>query len=184
MKSHLSLRVILLLSIFYGFCMPIYLDGYQPDVSVLVDIVTARAEKIIEKKYKLKACGAGIGMPGGIVEHLGLAFNTNKPLTKDQLRILLIEFAQILLHEVTSNKEIQPFLIQTPFTLNNIQIIFYNNNIDGREVFDPGISTAQILSGVLDYRTIDPDTFRYKKIVEEPYEEALKILQSSGLSQK
>ena len=74
-------------------------------------------------------------------------------------------------------EEIQKFLKERPFTIKNIQIIIYNYDKEGREVYDPGIATAQISEGVLTYRTVDStDTFKFKQQFEESYEEALKAL--------
>lgn len=178
--SFLSMCSIVLLFILNGYYMPDYLEGYQPsEASIQVDKVISCAEKNIEKKYKMKVCGTGIGMPGGIVEELGLAFHTDRTITKAELRILLINCAQILLHEVVSNIKIQPFLIKTPFTIKDVEIIIYNHDKNGRSSYDPDVSVASISGGVLEYRSIDPDNpFNYKNIVEETYEEALKIYQN------
>lgn len=166
--------------IFFGCCHADQAKFYAPsEASIQVDKVISCAEKIIEKKYKIIACGTGIGMPGGIVEELGLAFHTDRTITKAELRILLINCAQILLHEVISNIKIQPFLIKTPFTIKDVEIIIYNHDKNGRSSYDPDVSVASISGGVLEYRSIDPDNpFNYKNIVEETYEEALKIYQN------
>jgi len=93
------------------------------------------------------------------------------------LRRLLIESANELLKQVTENEEIQQFLRERPFTIKNVQIIIYNHDKKGREVYDPGIATAEISEGVLTYRTVDSaDTFKFKQQFQESYEEALKAL--------
>ncbi len=64
-----------------------------------------------------------------------------------------------------------------PFTIENIQIIIYNHDKNGREVYDPEISTAEISQGILSYQTADSnDTFKYKNEFTETYEEALKAI--------
>ena len=116
-------------------------------------------------------------MPGGPVQELALCFDTKYPHNKEQLRELLIKSANELLNQVTENEEIQKFLKERPFTIKNIQIIIYNHDKEGREVYDPGIATAQISEGVLTYRTVDStDTFKFKQQFKESYEEALKAL--------
>jgi hypothetical protein len=78
---------------------------------------------------------------------------------------------------VKENEEIQNYLKEAPFSIKNIQIIIYNHDKQGREVYDPGIATAQISENVLTYRRADSsDTFQFKQQFEESYEEALKAL--------
>ena len=102
-------------------------------------------------------------MPGGPIQKLALCFDTKSPLTKEQLRELLVKTANELVHQVQDNKEIQEFLKDPPFTIKNVQIIIYNHDEKGYGVFDPQIATAQISLGILTYRTIDSaDTFQFK----------------------
>ena len=116
-------------------------------------------------------------MPGGPIQELTLCFTQNILTLKSKLRELLIKTAQELLNQVNENKEIQEFIKEPPFTIKNIQIIIYNHDKNGRSLRDPEISNAQILQGIVIYRTIDPeDSFKYKNEYEESYEEALKAL--------
>ena len=58
-----------------------------------------------------------------------------------------------------------------------MQIIIYNHDKDGKEIYDPNISGAQIAQGILTFRTADKsDTFRFKNQFEESCDEALKAL--------
>ncbi|MDP1880486.1 MAG: hypothetical protein Q8K60_06070 [Parachlamydiaceae bacterium] len=143
----------------------------------LVNSILGKTAKIIKEKYNLKPFGAGTAMPGGPIQELTLCFDTKSSYTKDQLRELLINAAQELLEQVNQNKEIQEFINEPPFTIKNIQIIIYNHDRKGRSLKDPDISNAQILQGILNYSTIDPeDSFKYKNEYEENYEEALKVV--------
>jgi hypothetical protein len=143
----------------------------------LVNSTLAKTAKIIKQKYNLNPCGTGAAMPGGPIQELTLCFNTKFPYSKEQLRTLLIQSSQELLNQVTENSEIQEFLAVRPFTIKNIQIIIYNSEKSGREVFDPGISTTEISQGILTYQTVDSkNTFKYKNEFEESYEEALKAI--------
>ena len=54
-----------------------------------------------------------------------------------------------------------------------------NRDQKNYEVYHPGISTAQISSGELAYRTVDKaNTFVFKHEYEESYEEAMVILKN------
>lgn len=116
-------------------------------------------------------------MPGGPIQGLALCFNTKKPYTKQQLRELVIKSAHELLKQVSEDKEIHSLIKEPPFNIKNIQIIIYNHDKNGRSLRDPEISNVQILQGVLNYATIDPeDSFRYKNEFDESYEDALKTI--------
>lgn len=146
----------------------------------LVNRILGQTAKIIKNKYDLKPCGAGAAMPGGPIQGLTLCFTTKNSYTKEKLRELIIKTAKELLNQVTENSEVQKFIKNPPFTINNVQIIIYNHDKNGNTVLDPEISNAQILYGNLDYCTIDPeDVFKYKNEYEETYEEALQALSNS-----
>ena len=145
----------------------------------LVNVILNDTAKVIKNKYNLQPSGEGAAMPGGSIRKLNLSFDTKARYKKQELRELLIKCAEELLNQVNANKEIQQFLIKTPFTIENVQIIIYNHDKDGRGLKDPEISTAQILGGILDYATVDPnDSFRYKNEFKETYDEAIKTLQN------
>lgn len=137
----------------------------------------ANGAKIIKEKYNLKPCGAGAAMPEGLIQELTLCFDTKTPYIKEQLRELLIKSAHELLKLINENKEIQEILKTKSFTIKNVEIIIYNQDKKGYEVFDPGISVSRISQGVLIYRTTDKnDSFKYKNQFYENYEDALKIV--------
>lgn len=175
MKTIFVLLITLL--IFTGFVMKNNQEYHLSRGEQLVNSILGKTAKIIKDKYNLKPCGEGAAMPGGPIQKLALCFDTKYPYTKEKLRELIIKTAQELLNQVNENKEIQEFIKEPPFTINNIQIIIYNHDKNGRSLRDPEISNAQILQGILSYSSIDPqDSFKYKNEYEETYEEALKAL--------
>lgn len=160
-----------------SFIMLNKIENQQSKAERLVDSVLNRSAKVIKEKYGLRPCGTGAAMPGGPIQGLTLCFDTERPYNKKQLRELLIKSAREILNQININNEIKEFIKDPPFTLNNIQIIIYNSDKNGKEVYDPEISTAEISQGILTYQTVDPaDTFNYKQEITETYEEALKAL--------
>jgi len=142
----------------------------------LVNNTLARTAEVIKNKYGLKPCGVGASMPGGPIRRLTLCFDTKNRYSKEALRNLLIQTALELLGQVNNNDDIQPFLIKQPFTINDVEIIIYNHDANGRILNDPEVSTARISQSRLTYRMIDPDdSFKYKNQFEESYEEAVKL---------
>lgn len=146
----------------------------------LINEILNNSAEAIYKKYDTKPCGVGLAMPGGPIRKATLCFNTRYPYNKTELRKFLVEFSSDLLHGIRQNDEIQEFLARRPFTINNVEIIIYNNGKDGREIYDPQISVARISSGILIYRTKDiDDKYKLNNEYRESYEEALKLLNES-----
>lgn len=177
MKYFFLIGFILLLS-FTRFLMTHNEDPYLSQEEKLVNSILGKTAEMIKKKYNIKPSGEGSAMPEGIIEGLTLTFDTKDKLSKEQLRKLLIECAKELVMQVKMNSGIEPFLANPPFNIQNVQIIIYNHDKDGRGLHDPAISTAEISRGVLTYRTMDPnDRFRFKNQFQETYNEAMRILQ-------
>jgi hypothetical protein len=156
-------------------------DPYRPSRGEeLVNMTLSKTMKTLKNKYKLRPAGSGAAMPGGPIQKLTLCFDA-KNLTKEKLRELLIKFAQELLDQVIANEEMQQFLAIKPFTIKNIQIMIFNHDSNNRELYDPGISTAEISNGILTYQTTDRnETCKYKNEFTETYEEALQALSEAS----
>jgi len=136
-----------------------------------------RASQYIERKYNLTCTGTGGKAFGGPITQFSLSFDIRAPLSKEDLRKILIYSSKDFLSIVNSDKEVQPYLVPKPFKLENIEILIFNNDKTGRKTFDPLISVAKISDGILIFRTNDPDKeFAYKNNYEETYEEALKLV--------
>jgi len=139
-----------------------------------------KASKLIEKKYKLIPTGSGGKAFCGPITRFSLSFDINAPLSRNQLRNILVHSSKDFLAIVNTDKEVQPYLAQKPFALENIEVIIFNNDKSGREVFDPLIAVAKISDGILNFRTEDPEKKIFiKNNYKETYEEALKIIQGS-----
>lgn len=168
------------LLVFTGFIMRNRQQEFSPSKGEqLINSTLATTAKIIQEKYNIRPSGVGVAMPGGPIQEVTLCFDTKYPNTKEQLRQLLLKTAQELLDQINNNKELQEFIKDPPLTIKNVQIIIYNHDKNGREVYDPGISTSEISQRVLTYQTVDAaDTFKYKQEFTETYDEALKVMQT------
>lgn len=172
----LFIVAILLLLIFTAFIMPNKNeDFYLSREEQLVNMILGKTAKIIKEKCNLQPVGSGSAMPGGHIRKLCLAFDTRDQHNKEELRKLLINCSEELLYQINIVEQIQPFLVNPPFTIKNVEIIVYNQDKNGRGLPNPEISTARISDGILIYKTVDPeDRFKYKNEFEETYHEALK----------
>lgn len=155
----------------------IYYGDPPSPVKKEVDRVLSMASSEIERRYELRPFETGAAIPGDEVHKLCLAFMTNKVQVKDELRILLIDCANILLDQVNSSEKIEQYLVRRPFSVENGHIIIFNRDLQDRVPIDSQIDAAQMMRGKLDYFSIDPeDVCRYKNVYSETYDEALKIM--------
>jgi hypothetical protein len=149
------------------------------DPAEIAGDILGKTVTITNKRYPLQACGTIMAMPSGNVKGLGLCFQAKALLSRDQLRFLTIQCATELIQQINSNEHIQRFLVKKPFSMQEVQIIIYNQDKNGDEPFDPLIATAEISGGTLTFRTTDPKfTYTYNNRFKETYEEALEIINS------
>lgn len=151
-----------------------------PQSDLIVDKILGDAATILKKKYKIRPAGMNVAMPSGIINLLGIHFQTSKALSKEEARKILVGSAQQLLGMINESQEIRPFLKVYPFTMENIDITLFINDSNGNEVEETGIGIASIKRGRVEYVTISTinDIPTYKNTDLESYEEALKILKN------
>ena len=149
-----------------------------PQTEKAVNNLLHQIEISLTKKYKIKAIATDVSMPGGDVRLLGLDFAIRGPLSKEQIRKILIDLVQEFLANVNSDETVRPYLIHYPFKIENINITLFLKDAKGYGIDDPSIGIAEISRGILAYETI----FRtdgmpsIKTAAEESYEEALKVV--------
>jgi hypothetical protein len=162
------------------FCLNSYLPVYSIGDEQVVGRILQKLGKQINKNYNLRVIGTNVGMPGGVVELLGLEFESERILTKKEMRKILIDCTEMFLTVINSDERIRSLLKNYPFTAENIEITIYNLPVDGSDVYHPKICTSTMNKGRLGYRTVDSqNTYTYKTSTTETYSEALKIIQNS-----
>jgi hypothetical protein len=145
---------------------------------VLADQIQADVAKRLSQRYNMRVVGMGGGLANR-VNVLGLSFQIQGVLTKEQLRKILIDCAETFLTAINKNEQIRPFLKKFPFTSNEIEIELFLVDRTGRETFHPDISTAVAKHGELRYNTVDKNNmFVYKSEHVEDYEEAPKLVKN------
>ncbi len=175
------------LKLLFTFVWVLTLSWISPHMSkaeTVVDQLMFKIEQRLTQKYHLEAIGVSVGMPGGIVKTLGLKFQIQGPLSKNELRRFLISSAQDFVNDVNANQDIQPFLEKHPFGFDNVEIVFFLIDANGYEVDHPHIGIAGIRRGKLDYTSLVTVNNIPKIVVEEweTYEEAVQILQEQAAS--
>ncbi|HEV8052861.1 MAG TPA: hypothetical protein VGP47_10235 [Parachlamydiaceae bacterium] len=171
------LRGFLLCLIFYN-CLSCNSSSQHispPYVEMAAKIRSEVAHKLA-KRHNMRIFGLGGGM-ADCVNFLGLDFQIQGPLSKEQLRRILIDSVQELLKAVNSDEQIRPFLKNYPFTEKEIMITLFVIDKRGENIYDPQIAVATSGQGTMSYNTDDKDNkFVYKQKIKEDYQTALKII--------
>ncbi len=82
---------------------------------------------------------------------------------------------------INAHEKIKPFLRETPFPpyRTNVGISFYQQNYT--PYIDGSVAYVSQINGRIYYRAENPDNpYVFKKIKNEPYEEARRIVQSNA----
>jgi hypothetical protein len=152
---------------------------YPSEAGKTVDQLLDEIEIALSGKYHMNPIGMGASMPGGIVKKLILSFQLEGPLSKEELRKILIHATQDFVDHVNKNNRIIKYLEHAPFKIQNTEIDLFIIYPNGYEVEHPHIGTAGIRNGKIEYLTFTIVNNIPKDVTEEweTYEEAVKILQ-------
>ena len=149
------------------------------DYNTIVNQVTTEVEEKLSKSHHIEAL-AGNDKIATWVDKPMLEFQIVGPLTKGELRVLLIEAAEEFLTAINSNAKLPPFLKKFPFTAKEIDIGIRVVDRKGQLVFDPDIFSASVHLGKLYFHTLDKNNeYQYKTTEVEDYEKALKVKNQS-----
>lgn len=146
-----------------------------------------KASRYLTKKYCMQTVGTNIAMPSGVVKLLGLDFQIKGPLSREELRKILIASAHDFLKLINDDPELKYYLSRSPFTIENVDLTLFIVDVDGRGLRDPHIGIASIKRGCLGYdvlvseynKDLKMEIPKYKEEMEESYQEALKLLQAA-----
>ena len=88
---------------------------------VIVDQITADVAAKLANRYNMRVIGIGGGLAGG-VNRLGLSFQIRGPLSKEQLRAIIVDCVEEFLLPINTNERLRPSLKIYPFTADQIEI--------------------------------------------------------------
>lgn len=163
-------------------CISYDMEGYEMSKATqAVNNVMSKMAKSIEKKYHMRPSGSCISMPDGNVRKLGFDYKIQGPLSREEIRKLLLGIGQEFLTIINSDEAIKPFLTKYPFEIENIQSIIFFIDSKGYNLNEPYIGIGEIARHKLFYAILIeknniPVTVNE---FEESYEDALKAVQES-----
>jgi hypothetical protein len=153
-----------------------------------VNAVMARNSESLAKKYHMRPFALTVAMPGGDIQYLELEFQIYGPLSKQELRKILINAAHDFLEDINSDSALCFYLKNHSLTIKDIGITLFLIDCSGKDLDDPHIGIAKILKGELEYDILI-DTYdeelklnipQIKSKCTETYVEALNILKPSS----
>jgi len=157
----------------------------SPPSIAMTEKIEKQVGQTLAKKYNMKFCGAGGGMPDGIVDMLALSFDLERQFTIEEARAILIDCVNTYVNAVNADKELKPYLKNSPFTPENIKISIFFKSPLSDDFYDPYLRVACTSHGDLIYRTKEKGKeFGYKSEIIESYEDAVKILNENKNSSK
>lgn len=142
--------------------------------------IRAAVSKKLAKKHNMKEAGISGGMMGSVYM-IGVMFQINHPMDRDEARARIVDCAEELLTAINENKEIRPYLKNYPFTTKNIKVAIFINDRDRRPVRHPNIGVVSVYeSDDIHYYTKEENQMKYKSEIREPYAEALAIVKGKA----
>ncbi|WP_068466627.1 hypothetical protein [Candidatus Protochlamydia phocaeensis] len=173
MKILMKLVCILLLG---GICGCSLFDSGLSKGSKLCYGLIKKSGKRIGQKYGLSPSAIGAGGVYGLRLMILDFHRYGEPLTQEEARRLIVACAEEFLTDINSDESLRPYLLDYPFSPNNISIAIINYDSKGERTFAPYIGTVLISEGIITYLINTPEQLSYKDKIKETYEEALERL--------
>jgi hypothetical protein len=179
MKKILIIIVgIMMLTIFSSFFNFIFGSSMSPKRKIASKITKELSEKF-KKKYDLNFMGISEAADEGKYKIVGMELNCKRILSKDEGRRLLLQCAQDTLDALNSYPQFRQYMINYPFTGDNIIINIYIRPPKNWDVYHPDIKVFSFFDSKLQYYTKSPEKeFGYFSKENESFEEAKRIVES------
>ena len=158
------------------------IDDESPVYTYYVAEITRAFSKQIKKEFGLECIGNGGSMPYD-VEEISIKFGARQRATVEQARELEVKITERFVQIINAHEKIRPFLRETPFPSYRakVGISFYQRN--NAPYMDGSVAYVSQIKGRIYYSAKDLGNPVLKDLKDEPYEEALKIVQSDASKQ-
>lgn len=179
-------------------------ESRPPEYLKYVDEIVKDFAEDMEKKYQLYCYGDGGNMPNDVAE-IGVLFISYQKSTVESARKMEVNAIQELLRRINSHEKIRPYLREYPFNQDRVDVsISFRTETDNRPL-DGSIALVFLAKNKIFYKTAEmkptaatPLTYMNEKnevvkemipgtleenlidLMNEPYEEALKIVKAAS----
>ncbi len=151
------------------------------DYEVYVNQIVLSFAKEMAKEFGLVCIGEGGRMPHD-VEEIAVKFIAYRKASINEARELEIIATERLLKIINNNEKIRPFLREYPFKANRAEVSISFNKPNNTSYTDGSVARVTQINNKIYYRGEDGRSELFYSLGEEPYEEALKIVQNKGKS--
>ena len=156
----------------------------NPEMKELDKITSSFCKKMAKEK-QLYLCGSG-GAFRGAIHQVFLDFNSYKKVNLEEVRIMIVDITEELLKEINSNEFIREYLVQYPFKTENVEtgIMFLDRSDNGwikdmNFISNVTLYDSKLLFSICDHSIKNGN--RLVEVKEEPYSEALRIVQEQRM---
>jgi hypothetical protein len=140
------------------------------------DKLTDQVAKKITRETGLRLCGTGGGMMDNI-QMMAMSFDHYGEITVEEARELLLCCVNEYLSAINADEKIRPHLIHYPFTSKDVEIAIFVRDSKDKKIPLDALCVVSSVNGKLVYRNRDSQTKRMKRIHEETFEEAVKLIE-------
>lgn len=141
--------------------------------------VMIKTIKKLKKEKDLLCIGFG-GFGKKKIKISSLSFvNNGSPHNIDKARELMVYATEIFLNEFNSFDKIKPYLINHPFTSENIEIKIFFEDKKGNSFSSPNLLVVSLYKGKILYKT--NEDYCLITVYEEPYERALNFIKKKNI---
>jgi len=151
-----------------------------PPADIALHSVIKKTVEELKRKYQLSLIGTGGSGDDNEITMSSISFELAHSMSQEECRKVILDCAQLFLKEINSDAQLTPYLSVKPFGYKNIEVLIFMSHPDRSRPLHPSISVVSLTDGIIKYRTVNPEnTYEYKSVVRETYEEALRKVQSS-----
>jgi hypothetical protein len=162
------LLIILLFSATIAFSFGAILKRKKDPVDQELDQVIKIVSSYAQKKYDLSRMGVGISSPNNVLLGMGISFQLNHQLSKEESQIILLDLARHLKDSINQSQILIGIMENAPFHMKNVTIDIFLRDENGDFTQHPQFSVISFSHGNFQYATNDPDSVRFKTHISEP----------------
>ena len=160
-------------------------DSHHPSTKAMHKTVREFKEEI-QERYPLLATSIREAGTRETYTHIGIGFQINQTLTKDQGRALLVDCLEAFIEKINSTEGLEQYLDPAYFSYDEVSVSVIPMGIDREGLFSPDISIFQYGHGNIWYYKFNPeDPNRMigdeKESYKEAYEKAQRYLETHDL---
>ncbi len=156
---------------------------FETDYEKVADAITAKVAKKIRREKNLILIGTGGGMMDDI-KMMAMSFCYYQEVDIEDARKLLVYCVEEYLNAINASEKVRPYLHNHPFTAKNVEIRLFISQVDTSDVALGRLCGADAIKGDLNYYADNADRYTLKRLHEETYEEAFRIVNEESSTVK